>query len=321
MKKRKLTGFEMAWYLGIFGFLLVWFTQIHPLVVYDADDWTYLAYVRSATPIWGDWNPAKVFPETVMPFFSTVAVYTLMPLLGDYILAQTVMHALVVSAFITVYVFCFTELVKRVLPVKTAGAVSASALFLLLHFLIFRSRQQDNSYLFFCFDLNCYYNYLIPGLLNASLVMYMLNNPGFDAFLAGGSPAKKGIFYLVLYYAIFSNLTTSGILAAFAGSCMLISIIRKGKSFRLGQFVRENALYLGILLAWLVSAIFELSGGRATSSEWNGSFAWKLKYTLYGLKEVALGCNPVFWCVSVGCHTGVYAVPVCRSFAQLYLPQ
>lgn len=195
MKKRKLTGFELAWYLGVFGFLLVWFTQIHPLVVYDADDWTYLAYVRSATPIWGDWNPAKVFPETVMPFFSTVAVYTLMPLLGDYILAQTVMHALVVSAFITVYVFCFAELVKRVLPVKTAGAVSASALFLLLHFLIFRSRQQDNSYLFCCFDLNCYYNYLIPGLLNASLVMYMLNNPGFDAFLAGGSPAKK-VYYI-----------------------------------------------------------------------------------------------------------------------------
>lgn len=81
-------------------------------MVYDADDWTYLAYVRSATPIWGDWNPAKVFPETVMPFFSTVAVYTLMPLLGDYILAQTVMHALVVSISITVYVFCFTELVK-----------------------------------------------------------------------------------------------------------------------------------------------------------------------------------------------------------------
>lgn len=112
MKKRKLTGFELVWYLGVFGFLFVWFTQIHPLVVYDADDWTYLAYVRSATPIWGDWNPAKVFPETVMPFFSTVAVYTLMPLLGDYILAQTVMHALVVSISITVYVFCFTELVK-----------------------------------------------------------------------------------------------------------------------------------------------------------------------------------------------------------------
>lgn len=43
MKKRKLTGFELVWYLVVFGFLLVWFTQIHPLVVYDADDWTYLA--------------------------------------------------------------------------------------------------------------------------------------------------------------------------------------------------------------------------------------------------------------------------------------
>lgn len=40
MKKRKLTGFELVWYLAVFGFLFVWFTQIHPLVVYDADDWT-----------------------------------------------------------------------------------------------------------------------------------------------------------------------------------------------------------------------------------------------------------------------------------------
>ena len=54
----------------------------------------------------------------------------------------------------------------------------------------------------------------------------------------------------------------------------------------------------------------ELSGGRATSSEWNGSFAWKLKYTLYGLKEVALGCNPVFWCISVGCVVAAIAALV-----------
>ena len=30
-------------YLAIFTFLFVWFTKIHALVVFDADDWSYLA--------------------------------------------------------------------------------------------------------------------------------------------------------------------------------------------------------------------------------------------------------------------------------------
>ena len=63
-------------YLAIFIFLFVWFTKVHALVVFDADDWSYLAYVRATTPVWGEWNPAKVFPEVVFPFFSTAAPTT-----------------------------------------------------------------------------------------------------------------------------------------------------------------------------------------------------------------------------------------------------
>ncbi len=110
-KKDKL--WETLWCAAVFAFFYVWFSKVHPLIVYDADDWTYIAYVRRATPIWGEWNPAKVFPEVLMPFFSTIILHTLVPLTGDYITGFTVGHALVVSGFITVYAWSLVALLRR----------------------------------------------------------------------------------------------------------------------------------------------------------------------------------------------------------------
>lgn len=52
---------------AIFAFLFVFFARVHPLMLFDTDDWQYISYSRHAVPIWGDWNPTRVFPETVMP--------------------------------------------------------------------------------------------------------------------------------------------------------------------------------------------------------------------------------------------------------------
>ena len=63
MEKRLQKPLYAAFFLSIFFFLFFWFFRLHPLIPFNGDDWTYLAYARLATPIWGDWNPAKVFPE------------------------------------------------------------------------------------------------------------------------------------------------------------------------------------------------------------------------------------------------------------------
>ena len=141
---------EALWYLAIFAFFYIWFSKIHPLIVYDLDDWTYLAYVRKATPIWGDWNPAKVFPEVVMPFVSTIILHTIVPLVGDYITGFTVGHALVVSGFITAYAWCMGSLIKRTFSHSRFTGALVSTFFLLLHFLVFRTEDFNNAYLFHC---------------------------------------------------------------------------------------------------------------------------------------------------------------------------
>ena len=286
-------------YLAIFTFLFVWFTKIHALVVFDADDWSYLAYVRATTPVWGEWNPAKVFPEVVFPFFSTVAAYLLTPLTHDYITAQTIMHALVVSLSITGYLWCFSCLLRRCFPVSRLAASIVTSLFLLIHFLALRSEASGNQYLFYCVDLNCYYNYLLPALLNASVVMSLIRNSRMTDFLKSGAPASRGCFYVVVYFAVFSNLPASGIFAAWAGSVVLLSLIAHWKAKQWKGFVSENGFPALVLGAWLVSAVFELSGGRAASAGGSTPLYYQLYLACKYLARILLNLNRLYQLVLV----------------------
>lgn len=281
-------------YLAIFTFLFVWFTKVHALVVFDADDWSYLAYVRATTPVWGEWNPAKVFPEVVFPFFSTVAAYLLTPLTHDYITAQTVMHALVVSLSITGYLWCFSRLLRRCFPLSRLTASVVTVLFLTAHFLALRWADFGNQYLFYCVDLNCYYNYLLPALLNASLVMSLICNPKMADFLKSGAPAARGCFCIVVYFAIFSNLPASGILAAWAGSVVLLSLIAHGKAKQWRGILSENGFPLLVLAAWFISAVFELSGGRAASAGGSTPAYYQLYLSCKYLARILLDLNRLY---------------------------
>lgn len=312
MKDRKLKWLEALWYPAVFVFLYIWFAKVHPVVVYDADDWTYLSYVREALPIWGDWNPGKVFPEVVMPFLSTVGMHLLGPLVGDYVRTFTVVHALSISAFITVYVWCLAELLRRLFSLERGCAMLLSGLFLLFHFMVFRYQEANNLYMFHCVDLNCYYNYLIPALISAALLMFLMDNGRFDTFMEGENYLGKGLFWLAVYFAIFSNLTTSGILAAFAGSRLLLALIRLGKKLRIREYIRENSLDLMILGIWFASAVIELSGGRAGSNVMRKSIFERLELSAYFLKETIYFSSRVFWLV-VGIITVLTLVSLVRS--------
>ena len=294
MNERQKKLCHGLFYLAIFTFLFVWFTKVHALVVFDADDWSYLAYVRATTPVWGEWNPAKVFPEVIFPFFSTIAAYLVMPLTKDYITAQTLMHALVVSLSITGYLWCFSRLLRRCFPLSRLTASVVTVLFLTAHFLALRWADFGNQYLFYCVDLNCYYNYLLPALLNASLVMSLICNPKMADFLKSGAPAARGCFCIVVYFAIFSNLPASGILAAWAGSVVLLSLIAHGKAKQWKGIFSENGFPLLVLAAWLISAVFELSGGRAASAGGSTPAYYRLYLSCKYLARILLDLNRLY---------------------------
>ena len=290
MEQKNIRSYKALWYFASFGFLFIWFSRIYPLVAYDGDDWQYLSYVRKAIPLWQNWNPSRVLPEVLMPLCGAVAAFVVTPLTGDYIRSVTLVSALVVSGSIVVYLHCFARLMERRFSLSGASAVLLSMLFLVLHFLVMCFQDSYNNYLFLCNDLTCYYFYLIPALLNCSLVMWMM--AGFDQDLTReGSLKKQGLFVVAVYFAIFSNLPDSVILAIYAGVRLLLAFIRDWKSpyFR-KSFLRKNVPELLIVAAWFVSAIFELNGGRASAD-----MGYRLP-PLQGLKEtVHRFCRMVFY--------------------------
>lgn len=295
MKDRKQQRYQIAWYLLLFGLMYLWFARIKPLVPYDGDDWLYMSYARKAVPLWGDWNPARVLPEVLMPLCAGFAAYGVLPLTGDYIGSITVVSAAVVSGMIVLYVYWLERLLEQKTDLSSFTVRLLGAFFLLFHFLVFRQDDRNNSHLFHCLDLTCYFYYLIPALLNCVLVMFLM--AGGREKLSRNGMEQKALFVVLVYFAVFSNLPDSVILAVYAGVQVLLSFVKKLKSKRSWKaFLKENGICWLILVLWVVSAVFELGGARAQDEMgYRLSFLQSLKETAYRLIMGIKGWNKAFF--------------------------
>ena len=304
MKCGKRKTWEILWYICIFTFMYIWFSQIHPLVVYDADDWTYISYTRNAVPTLNEWNPSRIFPEVFMPFCGGIAAYVVAPLIGDYVLSFTYVSAAVVSLFISFYVYCFGSYIRQLLDLENYECRCIELLFLILHFVVFVIGYRASEYLFRCHNLTCYYYYLIPGLMNASIVMIMESGKG---VFAEAGLAKKSLWVLIAYIAVFSNLVVSSIVVVYAGVAILKAYNQCAKSNeRLSLIVREfickSIYHLYIVGLWCMSAVYELFGLRAASAAQLGNsyaFLPGLKQAMIHLYNYAYDWNPSFWITSI----------------------
>ena len=249
----------------IFIFFFIFYSVLHPLIPIDLDDWSYIIKNRIFLPMWGVWNPAKVFPEFLYPLMSSIGAYVIYPLNNDYLQSQCIIHAIVVSLSITGYALSFLHFIRRKFELSASTAYMLSILFLMLHFLIFRTEESNNIYMFYANNVNCYYNYILPNLLCASLVLSLLSNDWLkDKFQ---SKFKYSIIIVLLYLAICSNLYSSIILAGYIICILLVDLtccIRGEKKY--GLYLKININKLVIVGCWMLVHLFEAFGLRAMES-------------------------------------------------------
>lgn len=250
----------------IFLFLLVYFTQIAPLQPFDGDDWRYIGSIRPPFPMWGAWNPTKVLPEVLMPIGGYIGAFIFYPITGNYLWSLSFAESLIVTIFIVAMLFLFYNLLVKRFKLSNKYALIGELLFFISCFLLFKHLNSPSYNLFWTVDLTCDFNYLIPGLLNVSVVLYMLQYEDFVKAFKNFSNLKKSLFIITIYFSIFSSIQFSIILAAFA----FLKII---EDFLTGNISKFNFilvwqrlwLYLGILFLWLMGIVFESSGQRASN--------------------------------------------------------
>ncbi len=266
LSKLKNHIWEICFFLAVFVSMFVFFTGAHRLVIYDGDDWVNLSQMRHFIPMWHGFNPIKILPETLMPLVGYISGYVITPFTGNYVNSVTLVSALLVSGFITLYIYLFSRLIGTFSDNHRCRNAIVCGIVLLMHFWIFKQNGGLSSYLFWSGNLTCYYHYLIPALVNISLILYFFHHEMDKADVWSKSAVRNSLFIVVLYFAIFSNILQNIILAAFLGALLLE---KEGKKLffprQWKRIFKENRLYGSILIIWLISLFFEASGGRAKS--------------------------------------------------------
>ena len=300
-KKLRTAGLYLALFVG----LVFFFTQVQPITILDGDDWSFIAGTRLALPLSGEWNPARVLPEILMPWVSSLGVRLFYPILGDYVKALTLSHGLAVSAAILTFLVVMVKVFREKMGASPAAATGAMLFVLLLHFALFKVSASGNVYLFWAADATCYFFYTIPTMLCFAWIGWAELHPAWCQLLEKEHLWEKGLMIASGYLLIYSNLFCSYILALWAGFRMLDSLHRYWGQWL--ELARQAVLYVFVIVAWLVSLFFEANGDRSKSlaggsllqclPESFSSF-WKFRYntTLVGICVlIALAGCALLW--------------------------
>ena len=271
----------------LFLFFFIFYSRIVPIVPFDSDDWTYMGYYRIPLPIWGDWNPSRVLPEILMPNLSILAGRVLYPLTGNYIGAMTTAYALFMAALLVIlcvelYRFMASQGASKV------QSVLLTFLWALLHFSLLAGANTGNGLLWGSLTATCYFYYSIPALWNEALVLYLMRTKGQKK-----SVLVKILLYILCYFGVFSNLFPAVILSAYAGMdiiCAFVEWVQADKMERKSFFKRLGVELLNVyvIVLFFVSAVFELSGGRAS-----GFSGFQFAMVMETLKGVFATFNPL----------------------------
>lgn len=284
--------------VSIFFLTFVFFYNIHPLVIFDTDDWCYLTYPREAVPIPSSWNPTRIFPEVIMPFASAIASYIISPFAGGYLEAITWTNALVASVFIAVYITSFVHFLRKHFGLQFSTALMFGCIFFLMHFFALRGLDSDNPYLFWSINVTSFYFYVLPNIFCATCLLYIISSNCLDSFFQPKHLVKKSLLLLCLYLALFSNLFASVIIGSYVGIVLCVRLTKAIASHAsLKLFCLHNGAWAIIAIVWVAIQCLEAFGGRAASLSEDVAFSTLLQETLQALLTLPINGSFVAMCI------------------------
>lgn len=270
-------------------FLFVFFTQINPIAIFEMDEWTHNTVTRRMLPQVGAWNPSRILPEITIPTVGSISAMIIAPLLqSDYITAQVTGHALFISAAIAFFISYVALFMKNTLEISTRNAISLSTIALILCLLIFKTKEAGNLSILTPDNIILFYFYTLPAMLciGICLKLHALQ-------LKPESGRFHGWLLLGIYLALFSNLFTSSILAAWSLASLRLS--RTKSSFtkkKSTSFLVGNWKLILILAIWISSFALEATGGRSENFQ-NIDLIVNIKLSVKTLLKTFLATNTV----------------------------
>lgn len=263
----KTKALKVLKYALLFILLFLFFLRICPIVPYEGDDWYFLGAMRQPNPYLNVFNPSKVLPEVLEPLCGYAGAYLIYPFTHDYVGSLSIASTGCVCLFIVAMLYLFNRVLRMRHGFSVKKAFLYELLFLVFFFVFFKQQNQTSYYGFWSKSLNCYFNYLIPALINACAVLFMMAYVDFQSAFNKMNYYRKGAFLLLVYFSAFSSIQLNIILSSYAFVCFLRAGKKaikecKGVRDRVWGLWKSSWIYVLILITWFVSVLFDLSGSR-----------------------------------------------------------
>ncbi len=289
-------------FLSLFFILLAFFYQIQPLLPYTGDDWRYLEYARSSIfPSMKEYNPARLFPEIIIPIWGLISAYIVTPVVGDYLQSFRLSMAMIMSFMITGLCAAFYIMSCAIFGNKTKCernsnirilSMFMTLLFVSVCFLYFKMSPVSR-HIFHTETTTVAFYYIIPNILNSILVCMLisLHYKDDDCEL---SYLAWGIFLACIFFCQFSITFSSLISATYAGSHLLLRYVsQQGSLYQKALLLvkgRKNVdkACVFILLCWVVAAYYDIFGARFADLQSGVSFG----IALDNLLKLSQGTHP-----------------------------
>ncbi|MCQ2519091.1 MAG: hypothetical protein MJ107_01030 [Lachnospiraceae bacterium] len=301
--------------------MAVFFLWAHPLYIYDTDDWTYISNNRLGIPMPNAWNPTKVLPECLLPLIGEIGATVIYPFTGDYIQSIAFATGIFVSVLFTVFLVFFSIIIKNKFSLSLINYCFLLIFLTITMFTPYYTQEYMYSHMFYGGGVNALFNYIVPNVFNGILLFIIWNDEEMNWF-DSKHVVKNSIVVLLVYLCIFSSLTSSIIFMSFVGSLLffrlislLLKLLKKEKLHKvILRFIKENAVYLGILMCWFLALYLEGNGRRAgwAIDTSYGSVGETIRNLITGLKEI----NKIFWLMLLSCVTAGLATYLFRRVVQ-----
>lgn len=296
MKKR----YVLVANLLLFVFIYVYFTQVSPLFPFDGDDWRYIGGIRLPFPMWGVWNPTRVLPETLMGVGGYIAAFLVYPISHNYVDSLMYVEAFIFSSFVIAFFVSYYKLLTKRFNISKKLSIASEILLFISFFLLFKHLNQPSYNGFWTVDLACDFFYLIPGMLNATIIMYMEQSSDFFNHFMKLSNFKKGLFILALYFTLFSNTQLTIIIAAYSSFKIIQALINRKWKINV-EYFETISIYLVVLITWFGTIIFDLNGQRSKNVQGmhDSSFSTNLSATIKQFEKFLLLQNVKVICLFI----------------------
>lgn len=273
--------------------LMVYYTEINPIVVFDTDDWLYLYAMHSFFPMWKAWNPTKVLPEVLMPLSTRFGVYLIMPFLrgetaARFLDAVLIAHSLLISLIWVFYFHTIYLFINRVSGTPQAAEnLAVYEMVVLAHFVPLSLNNMAHTCLLNEADVTCVFNYTVAFLFNGAFLFYSLsvhNDYGFQN--SRFRYFKMGMVLLWAYLCVNSNMWQSILIASYSFAVLLMRFVHRSKETKIGTFLKQNYVFITVLVLYAIMLFYEYNGGRASIT--GGGFASGKRDTLRTFVTVSL---------------------------------